>query len=199
MSNKTAALIKIVFDSYYETPLDVCEEFANLLVHRHYGKNEIIKDEDKVEGYLNILLKGSAGIFFWKENNMVCLDLWYENEFFGDYMSFVTQKSTELFTQALEPLHMVSMSYKNLNYLYETSKTGTNIGRIAAESLFVHKQAQQIDFLKLTAEERYLKLLKRSPKVVQRTPQKYIAFYLGVAPESLSRIRKKISSKLISR
>ena len=57
--------------------------------------------------------------------------------------------------------------------------------------VLIHKQTQQIDLLMLTAEQRYLKLLKRQPKTVQRIPQKHIASYLGITPESLSRIRKK--------
>lgn len=74
-----------------------------------------------------------------------------------------------------------------------SSDIGLNIGRVASESLFIHKQTQQIDLLMLTAEERYVKLLERQPEIVQRTPQKHIASYLGITPESFSRIRKKIS------
>jgi CRP-like cAMP-binding protein len=120
-------------------------------------------------------------------------DLCYEHEFFGDYMSFLTQQPTKLFTQAIEPIEILSISYAHLNELYTNSTIGVNIGRIASESLFIHKQTQQIDLLILTAEERYLKLLERQPQIVQRTPQKYIASYLGITPESFSRIRKKIT------
>src|SRR5690554_480251 len=65
----------------------------------------------------------------------------------------------------------------------------------ASEALFVHKQKQQIDILTKTATERYIELQARQPKIIQRTPQKHIASYLGVTPQSLSRIRKEQTAK----
>lgn len=186
-------LIKGIFDPYFEAPLEVWNSFATHLKHNVYKKNEIIKEPGKKEANLNIIVKGSAGIFVWKENTPVCLDLCYENEFFGDYMSLLIQEPTDLYTQAIESTELLSISFSELNDLYQGSMIGANIGRIAAESLFIHKQAQQLDLLMLTAEERYFKLLKRSPEIVLRTPQKHIASYLGISPESLSRIRKKVS------
>jgi CRP-like cAMP-binding protein len=191
--DKKSILIKKIFDPYFEAPLEIWESFASFLKQSSYKKNEIIKGANKTEKHLSILIEGSAGIFLWKENSTVCLDLCYENEFFGDYMSFLTQKPTELFTQAIEPTEVLSISYSDLNELYMSSEIGMHIGRTAAESLFIHKQTQQIDLLTLTAEERYLNLLKRQPEIVKRTPQKHIASYLGITPESFSRIRKKIT------
>ncbi len=188
-----ALLIKKIFDPYFETSLEVWEGFARFLKKNSYKKNEIIKDINKTEHYLHIITKGSTGIFLYKENSIICLDLCYENEFFGDYMSFITHQPTPLFTRAIEPTEMLSISFTDLQELYKNSTIGINISRIASESLFIHKQMQQIDLLMLTAEERYLKLLERQAQIVQRTPQKYIASYLGITAESLSRIRKKIS------
>lgn len=189
----TGTLIKKIFDPYFEAPLEIWDSFSALLKHNSYKKNEIIKEFNKKEKHLSIIIKGSAGIFIWKENGTICLDLCYENEFFGDYMSFLTQEPTELFTQAIEPIEILSISFNSLNELYKNSTIGINIGRIASESLFIHKQKQQIELLTLTSEERYLKLLDRQPEIILRTPQKHIASYLGITPESFSRIRKKIT------
>jgi len=190
---ETGTLVKKVFDPYFEAPLEIWESFAKVLKQHSYGKNEIIKEANRKEKSLSIITKGSAGIFLWKENYAICVDLCYENDFFGDYMSFLTQQPTSLYTLAIEPVELLSISFSDLNALYKSSEIGLKIGRIASESLFIDKQAQQIDLLTLTAEERYLKLLKRQPHIVQRTPQKHIASYLGITPESFSRIRKKIT------
>jgi len=186
-------LIKQIFDPYFEAPIEIWESFATFLEFNSYKKNEIIKHSEKTEKRLHIITKGSAGVFLWKENAPICLDICFEHEFFGDYMSFLTQDTTELFTQAIEETEMLSISFSDLNNLYKSSTIGINIGRVASEALFIHKQSQQIDLLTLTAEERYLKLLKKQPKIVQRTPQKIVASYLGITPESFSRIRKKIT------
>jgi CRP-like cAMP-binding protein len=188
----TSELVKKIFDPYFEAPLEIWESFSAFLKKSSFTKNEIIKEARRTERSLNIILEGSAGVFLWKGTSSICLDLCYDNEFFGDYMSFLTQEPTELFTQALEHTDVLSISYQHLNMLYKESSVGLNIGRIASESLFIHKQSQQIDLLMLTAEERYMKLLKRQPEIVLRTPQKYIASYLGITPESFSRIRKKV-------
>jgi len=190
---ETGALVKKIFDPYFEAPLEIWESFASFLKKNSYKKNEIIKGVNEKEKSLHIILEGSAGIFLWKDNSTICLDLCYENDFFGDYMSFLTQEPSELFTQAIEQTVILSISYSELNELYKSSEIGMIIGRVAAESLYIHKQTQQIDLLMLTAEERYLKLLERQPEIIQRTPQKHIASYLGITPESFSRIRKKIT------
>lgn len=192
-THQKAKVIKQIFDPYFEAPIEIWESFATFLKPNTYKKNEIIKEANQQEKHLSIIIKGSAGVFLWKESSSICLDLCYENEFFGDYMSFITQETTALYTQAIEDTQTLSISYKELNDLYKSSTIGVNIGRMAAESLFVHKQTQQIDLLLLTAEERYLKLLDRQREIVLRTPQKHIASYLGITPESFSRIRKKIS------
>lgn len=193
MSEK-ASLVKEIFDPYFEAPLEIWESFANLLKQTTYKKNEIIKEVNKKERYLNILLKGAVGVFLWKESAPICLDLCFENEFVGDYKSFLTQEPSKLFTQAIEAATLLSISFSDLQKLYTQSPIGNQIARIAAESLFIHKQTQQIDLLMLTAEERYLKLLGQQPEIIQRTPQKHIASYLGITPESFSRIRKKITT-----
>jgi CRP-like cAMP-binding protein len=74
-----------------------------------------------------------------------------------------------------------------------TTEHGIVICKAASDGLFIHKQTQQLELLTKTAEQRYLDILTRQPRIVQRTPHKYIASYLGITPESFSRIRKKIS------
>ena len=69
---------------------------------------------------------------------------------------------------------------------------GVHIGKVISEELFIKKQTEQIGLLTLTPTQRYQKLVEEKPKILQRTPLKIIASYLGVLPESLSRIRKKI-------
>ena len=85
-----------------------------------------------------------------------------------------------------------SIEYKNLQKLYQKSVIGVHIGRVISEELFIKKQTEQINLLTLSPTERYKKLLIEKPKIIQRTPLKIIASYLGVLPESLSRIRNRI-------
>jgi len=185
-----AQKLKQSFDRYFEAPLPVWEKFASHCEEVRFKKYEIIKTPDSAERYGYFILSGNGGVFVWKENTRVCLDLMYEGEFFADYMSLITTKSSPLETMALEDSHMLRISKSNIEKLKQTP-VGQIIFLISAESSFVEKQEQQIDLLLKTAEQRYHELLKKNPQIIQRTPQKHIASYLGITTQSLSRIRKK--------
>lgn len=182
--------VKSFFDPYFEAPLTVWENFAQYLKAVTFDKHEVIKASDTTERQLLLVLEGSVGIFLYKENHDVCIDLAYEKDFVSDYMSLLTQAPSPLYTKALEETKTLAIDYSNLNQLYSTP-FGEKIKILVAESLFIHKQNQQIDLLLLTAEQRYRKLLIEKPNVILRTAQIHLASYLGITPESLSRIRKK--------
>jgi CRP-like cAMP-binding protein len=186
-----AERLKDSFNKYLQAPLPAWEEFASYCEIVRFKKNEIIKTAGSIERYGYFILEGSGGIFIWKENNYVCLDLMYEDDFFADSMSLYTGYPTPIETMALERSEMLRISTGNINKLKETPM-GRHIFLIAAESDFVNKQQQQIDLLMKTAQERYFSLLEKKPKQIQRTQQKHIASYLGITTQSLSRIRRKI-------
>ena len=106
-------------------------------------------------------------------------------------MSYLENKPSELFTMSLEATEVFSISKSKIAGLYGDNVMGLKIVSAATESLFLHKQKQQIDLLTKTAEERYHLMMKETPELLQRTASKHIASYLGVTPESLSRIKAK--------
>ena len=187
-----AKRLKSSFDKYFEAPLPVWEHFASFCEMVHFKKNEIIKAADSTERNGYFILSGSGGVFVWKENNYVCLDLMYEDAFFADYMSLITGQPSPIETMALENSEMLKIPKANIEQLKQTPM-GQLIFLISAESSYVEKQEQQIDLLLKTAEQRYKDLLLKQPQLIQRTPQKFIASYLGITTQSLSRIRKKIA------
>lgn len=188
-----AHTIKIAFDAYLNMPVEVWKSFTDLGEVITVPKNEIIKPHSQTEKHLYFILSGSGGLLLWSNNNFVCIDLCYENDFFGDYMSFLQQQPSALEVVTFEKTTLFRISKANFSLLSDTKEIGAKICRFAAEGLFIHKQQQQIDILTKTAKERYINLLMRQPDIIQRTPQKHIASYLGITPQSLSRIRNEIS------
>lgn len=182
--------IKQAFDPYFNVPIEAWKSFANLGEIITTTKNQILKNRNTTEKYLSFIIKGSGGILLWNHNNFVCIDLCYESEFFGDYMSFLSQQPTNLEVVTFEPSEIFRISRTSFHKLTGNSNYGDKICRFAAEALFTHKQTQQIDIITKTAAHRYLELQSKQPNIIQRTPQKYIASYLGITPQSLSRIRK---------
>lgn len=187
-----AEILKKSFEKYFNAPIEAWKEFAEFCEPINFAKDGIIKHQNKKEKYFYFIIKGSAGIFLWKENNFVCLDFAFDNNFCGDYMSLLTQKPTELEVVALEKSEMVRISRDNFYNLSQKS-VGQVIMQKSAESSFVEKQQQQIELLTKSAEERYRILQTKFPNIHQRIAQKHIASYLGITPQSLSRIRNPTS------
>lgn len=189
-----AAALKKSFDRYYEAPLEVWEHFAALCEHTTFKKNEAIKAAGKVDRYGYFLLEGTAGALVWKENTQICTDIYLEGDFFADDLSLFTGKPSPVEILAFEEVSTLRIGKTNIEALQKTP-IGRLLFSIGDQQGYLQKQQQQIDMMTQTAEARYVSLLEKNPVLVQRIPQKYIASYLGITPQSLSRIRRKIAEK----
>jgi CRP-like cAMP-binding protein len=114
-----------------------------------------------------------------------------EQEFIGDYSSFLPAQPAVHAIQALEPARLLTISYDNLQRPYSEVGAGEPFGRLVAEMLFVDVLGQLASFYEETPEERYARFVHLYPDLQQRVPQYYIASYVGVKPQSLSRIRSR--------
>ncbi len=114
-----------------------------------------------------------------------------EQEFIGDYESFLPAQPAVHAIQALEDAQILTISYDNLQRLYREFREGEKFGRLVAEQLFVDILRQLTSFYEETPEERYARFARTYPDLQQRIPQYYIASYVGVKPQSLSRIRAR--------
>lgn len=188
-----ARKIKAIYDPHCEMPLSDWIKFTDVGEVVVSDKGEVVKRSGAVEKNLHFILQGSGGLLVPRKSSFVCINLSYENEFFGDYMSFLTGQPTPTVVTVFERTEMFRISKSMFDLVVASNSLAEKICRVAAQSLFIHRQQQQIDLLIKTATERYKELLLRQPHVLQRTPQKYIASYLGITPQSLSRIRNSLS------
>ena len=184
-----AEILKKSFDQFHEAPIEAWERFVSLCDQVAFKKNEVIKQSDTTAKYGYFLLEGSVGLFVWKENNFACTDLFLEYNFFGDDLSLLSGKPSPIEIVALEDSKMLRMNKANMEILKKTPM-GSMLFLAGEQSSFSDKQNQQIETMTQTAEERYLNLMKNNPELLQRISQKHIASYLGITPQSLSRIRK---------
>lgn len=116
-----------------------------------------------------------------------------EQEFVGDYESFLAAQPAAHGIQALEEAHLLSISADNLQRLYREVREGERLGRLVAETLFVDMLRHLTSFYKDPPAQRYARFVRTYPDLLQRIPQYYIASYVGVQPQSLSRIRSRAS------
>lgn len=184
--------IKEAFDPYFEESLENWGKFASLGKVIHCPKGEVLKRAHEIEKYFYLILSGSGSIHLWSKNNYKCVDLVYEFDFLGDYMSYMTQQPSPLETITIEDSELLRIPYYNFQKMLAEWKRGEKIAKLMADFAFISKQQQQIDLLTKTASERFQQLKTQIPKLLKRTPKKYIASYLGITPQSLSRIIKAI-------
>lgn len=118
-----------------------------------------------------------------------------EQTFACNYESFLTQTPSTRFIQALEPTTLWRISHNDLGQLYRKLEHGERFGRLVAERLFVDALQKITSFYSESAEGRYSRFLQLFPGLVERIPQYVIASYVGVKPQSLSRIRAQRAGK----
>ena len=118
-----------------------------------------------------------------------------ENEFICDYPSFLPQRPSSINIQALEAAEIRAISFDDLQRFYRQVTFGERFGRLIAEEIFVDSIQQLTSFYQDKPAVRYQNFVHRFSQLVQRLPQYYIASYVGIEPQSLSRIRRRFLSK----
>ncbi|WP_316636440.1 Crp/Fnr family transcriptional regulator [uncultured Flavobacterium sp.] len=168
-------------------------EFLSCLKTRKFSANELILSNGQLENYLSFIDTGIVRYFVIANDKEITFDFAFRNSFYCAYDSFYNRTKTEVYIQALTDCELYSISNENLQKLYERCETAKKLGRIATEYLLDKKVKRELNLLTKTPQERYQKLLDEQPKYIQQIPLKYLASYIGVVPETLSRIRKRIS------
>jgi CRP-like cAMP-binding protein len=178
-----------LFDPYLEIEIENWLNFTSKGQITHVKKNTIIKTSFTIEKHLNFIISGSGGILKWHENNFICLGLGFDGDFLCDYSSFLNQEESDLETLVFKDSVLFSINYQNFTQLL-SSERGEKLRRKIAEGIMKSQQDSAKELLTKTASERYNDLLIKHPEILITTPSKYIASYLGITPQSLSRIRK---------
>lgn len=169
------------------------KNFEQKLEVHTFKKGQLITKAGEVENYVFYVRKGSARIFSEVNEREFTSHFFFENDYLSEYESFISRSPAACSIDALEDnTVLLGVNYDNLQALYNSHKIYEKAGRLVAESLFMSLAARTSSFLTQDPESRYLTLLKKDPHVQQRVPLYMIASYLGITPEALSRIRRRI-------
>lgn len=172
---------------------DEISHFFSKLVQVDFKKNDIILKAGQTENYLSFVEHGLLRFYVEKEDREITFDFAFAGNFTSGYSSFLTRDPSPFFIQALTDTSLWRIAYEDLQGIYKDSEKAQMIGRLAAEQLFIRKAKRELSFLIQSAAERYMHLLQEQPEMVQEIPLKYLASYIGITPQALSRIRKRIS------
>jgi CRP/FNR family transcriptional regulator, anaerobic regulatory protein len=166
--------------------------FCSKLIHKTLKRKEFLYQQGQVCKSVVFINEGCLRYFYTVDGEEQTGQFFFEGAWYTDYESFLTEKPTQQFIQALEPTELLLLPKVALYELYETTPKFEKFGRLMAENAYLGSRKNNVNYLTLSPEEHYLKLIKERPKLIKRVSLRYIASYLGVKPESLSRIRKRI-------
>lgn len=172
------------------------ERFSSFCTYQHYKRREIIMEAGSVCDEIIYIGEGSVRYFHVIDGEEISGQFFFENGWYSDYESFLTGKPTKQSLQAIEKCDVLVIQKRHIYQLFDEIPKFERFGRIMAERAYLGLRTKTEIFTHLTPEERYLDLLKNRPKVIQRIPQHFIASYLGMKPQSLSRIRRRLQKKL---
>lgn len=175
------------------SPLDDAARTAlrgALTRHQAPRNSFLVRAGDRVTDF-NFIEKGSARIFYEHEGRDYIGWFSFDNSPAISYHSFITGKPSLNHVQVLEDSTVIRISRPDLMYLYEKYKSMERFGRLFTEWLYCNFVERTYSLQILSAKERYDQLLTMHPELLQRVPMGYIASYLGITQETLSRIRAR--------
>ena len=189
--NATLDDLRALVERYVSVPPEQWVEFVARLEERKLPKHRHLLRVGQVSGELAFITRGLIrrySITAGKEMNTAFL---CEGSFVSAFTSFVEQRPSEVAIETLEETHLFFLPYTAMRALAEGHPCWHRFALGAAAAKLRRENQREADLLALPAEERYDALVRAWPAVELRVPQWHIASYLGVAPETLSRIRSR--------
>jgi len=170
--------------------------FINSAEYKKYKKNDFFLRAGNICNYIGFLVCGT--MIYMKPNDSgdeITTDFAFEGDWVNSIVSRLTNSPSALSIKAIEDSEILVLKQEDLNKLYFQVPKIERLGRKLTETAFLRFVEQNIDFQMLSAKERYENLLRKHPEIFKKVQLYHIANYLGIAPKSLSRIRKEIFEK----
>jgi CRP-like cAMP-binding protein len=184
---------------YFSRIMPLSEEEAkaieNSMCIRHYKKGTVLLREGQISTECYFVLEGCVRQYYLVDGEEKTNNFFTEEQWVISLQSFAQQVPANHFFACCEDTVLVVGNEQRENDLYRLFPKFETIARKVIEKILAEQQEIMASYLTDTPEQRYLKLLNTRPDLFQRIPQYQLASFIGVKPESLSRIRKRISQK----
>jgi CRP-like cAMP-binding protein len=170
--------------------------FTSLLNHKEVARKEFLLQAGNVAKHINFIHAGALKAYYLDVKSdeniiMLAVDDWW----ITDMYSFTSGNPAMQFISAIEDTEIFQLQKNDFDQLMVKIPAFERFFRILMQNAYIREQLRVIQNLSMPAEERYLNFLKKYPQLVQRVTQKQIASYIGVSPEFLSAMRKRMLKK----
>ena len=161
-------------------------QFDEILIKR----NDYLTQTGQIEKYLYLITDGALIVTYMHKNEELTVRLGYKGSVISSLDSFITGKPSQFSLKAIRSTKAIRLDREiYLDFISSNPKLN-NFHTLIINELLISMLDREIDLLTSSPNERYQRILKRSPQVFQEIPLKYIASYLRMTPETLSRLRK---------
>ncbi|WP_103327973.1 Crp/Fnr family transcriptional regulator [Bacteroidetes bacterium endosymbiont of Geopemphigus sp.] len=184
--------IKSFFEKYHPISKEDWKYFESKIISKRFKKNEILTKSGEVENYIYYIKSGMSMVMVEKNKKEYVLEFKMMGEPVSIYSSFLTRKPADMKLIALSNMEVDCMSYDLMQEFLERVDYANYIIRKITEEQFILKAEREKCLIKDPALERYLKLLHKRPELFRQVSLGRIAAYIGVAPQTLSRLRHNI-------
>jgi len=156
---------------------------------RKFDKKVIILHTGEMENYINFIVSGLVRKYYKKGKLEINTQISFEDQIIHSQESFYSRKISEYTIETIEPTVMLSITYDDLEKAYALSHKMEHMGRLIITTAMMIKDIWQTQMITLSPRERFIKFINRNPELVQRVPQKFLASFLNIQPETFSRFK----------
>lgn len=168
--------------------------FYNCWEEVAFKKGDLVTQAGNTENYFYIVLEGIQAIYILTpKGDKKVIGFSFTGSFSGVYDSFLKTSASHYFLETLTESRLIRMSKESYDRLFELYPEFNEWGRIAHQELLIGRVQREVELITMTAKERFEVFMSRCPKALLDIPQKYLASYLNMTPETFSRMRATIS------
>lgn len=187
--------LKEYLGRFIELTEEEFSQIASIAEVRTYDKKIRLIDQGEYEQYFNFILKGLARKFFYKGEEEIITQLAKEGELISSSVSFLSGGVSMYIVETIEPTTFLSFRRDNIEKLYSLDKKWQRLGRLVITDLFLQKENWELERILYSTQERFVRFLSTNSVLFQRVPQKYLASYLNIQPETFSRLKHLLRTR----
>lgn len=162
---------------------------------REFGKKQMIIRAGEVENYINFIVKGIIRKYYRHDNEERIVQLAIEGHLVSSQESLYMRTPSDYYIETIEPTTLISIANDDLEKIYQQSHNMERMGRLIVIHTMVLIDKRQMSLIKQTPRERFLNFVNNHPEILQRVPQKYVASFLNIKPETFSRFKHLIKNQ----
>jgi CRP/FNR family transcriptional regulator, anaerobic regulatory protein len=182
-----------LFDSYVKLTDNDIEFSKQYFELKSMPKNNILEEENRVPKHLYFITNGFMRLFYYDDNgDEVTTLIASPNKLITSFLNFIHEKKSNENLECITDCEFYRIERSKLLELIDKNENFKQFSLVIFEQAIASSQIRANDFATLTADLRYKKLIEQQPEIIQNVPVQYIASYLGIKPQSLSRIRKQM-------